>query len=108
MEPLAVVLRVSEHSIPRKRLAIFCPGCEGMHVVPIEGVGAWQWNQSLHSPTLQPSVRVRYGDNQPTDRQCHFFVTEGRMQFLADCTHKLAGQNVDIPPAPEWMQELGQ
>ena len=28
---------------------------------------------------------------------CHSFVTDGRIQFLADCTHPLAGQTVDLP-----------
>jgi len=28
---------------------------------------------------------------------CHSFVTDGRIQFLTDCTHALAGQTVDIP-----------
>jgi hypothetical protein len=30
---------------------------------------------------------------------CHSFVTDGRIQFLGDCTHALAGQTVDLP---EW------
>jgi hypothetical protein len=25
------------------------------------------------------------------------FVTDGRIQFLGDCTHALAGQTVDLP-----------
>jgi hypothetical protein len=31
---------------------------------------------------------------------CHSFVTDGRIQFLNDCTHPLAGQTVDIPEWP--------
>ncbi|MNJ76318.1 hypothetical protein D3C77_735750 [compost metagenome] len=30
---------------------------------------------------------------------CHSFVTDGRSQYLTDCTHALAGQTVDLP---EW------
>jgi hypothetical protein len=30
---------------------------------------------------------------------CHSFVTEGRIEFLSDSTHELAGQTV---PIPEW------
>jgi hypothetical protein len=35
---------------------------------------------------------------------CHSFVVDGRMQFLSDCTHVMAGQTVDIPvwPKPNW------
>lgn len=28
---------------------------------------------------------------------CHSFVTDGRIRFLGDCTHALAGQTVDLP-----------
>ncbi|KPY13545.1 DUF6527 family protein [Pseudomonas savastanoi pv. phaseolicola] len=28
---------------------------------------------------------------------CHSFVTDGRIQYLGDCTHALAGQTVDLP-----------
>lgn len=31
---------------------------------------------------------------------CHSFVVDGSIQFLADCTHALAGQTVPIPPWP--------
>lgn len=33
---------------------------------------------------------------------CHSFVTEGRIQFLGDCTHALANQTVDLP---DWTEE---
>ena len=28
---------------------------------------------------------------------CHSFVTDGRIQFLGDCTHDLAGHTVELP-----------
>lgn len=28
---------------------------------------------------------------------CHSFVTDGCIQYLGDCTHRLAGQTVDLP-----------
>lgn len=31
---------------------------------------------------------------------CHSFVTDGRIQFLGDCTHDLAGKTVDLPLVP--------
>jgi len=34
-------------------------------------------------------------------------VVDGRMQFLGDCTHALAGQTVDIPPWPRTDQHDG-
>lgn len=32
---------------------------------------------------------------------CHSFVRAGRIEFLGDCTHALAGQTVPLPPWPE-------
>lgn len=34
-------------------------------------------------------------------KRCHSFVTDGRIQFLSDCTHGLAGQTVPLPPWPD-------
>jgi hypothetical protein len=31
------------------------------------------------------------------DHRCHSFVVDGQIQFLGDCTHKLAGQTVPLP-----------
>jgi hypothetical protein len=97
----------------------YCPGCKNYHGVntdqtspnPLTGA-KWQWNGSLDSPTFTPSILVRgtvpitdaeadrimAGEAfEPTPRVCHSFVTAGRIQFLGDCTHELAGQTVDIP-----------
>jgi len=80
----------------------------------------WQWNGSCDSPTFSPSILIRsghyvpdrakkdacwctYNAEHPDDPApfqcsiCHSFVTDGRIQFLADSTHKLAGQTVEIP-----------
>jgi hypothetical protein len=31
---------------------------------------------------------------------CHVFVENGKIRFLDDCTHELAGKTVDIPVWP--------
>lgn len=93
------------------RLTWWCPGCDGPHQIAHgEGPGPrWGWNGNADRPTFTPSVLVRYDgpdadteDGQPS--VCHSFVVDGRMQFLTDCTHKLAGQTVPIPawPVPNW------
>lgn len=85
-----------------------CPGCDDNHQIR---VGTWTWNGDLDLPTFSPSVLVKgYGyphgiDPAPGEVQkpgptvCHSFVADGRIQFLGDCTHWLAGQTVDLP---EW------
>lgn len=85
-------------------LLFWCPGCEGAHQVMV-GSGAgprWGYNGDPERPTFTPSVLVRYngkdaGIDGAPPAVCHSFVTDGRIQFLGDCTHALAGQTVDLP-----------
>jgi hypothetical protein len=78
-------------------VAWHCPGCEGGHGVPVNGTKGWQWNGSLDSPTLSPSILVNVGGSNPTEPICHCFIRDGKIMFLPDCTHKLAGHTVDVP-----------
>ncbi len=100
----------------------YCPGCKTLHGVKIAGVGAWSWNGSGDAPTFDPSVKVTSGHyvndhrggecwctynaahpENPSGFECfccHCFVRDGRIQFLSDCTHALAGQTVDLPDMP--------
>jgi hypothetical protein len=98
------------HRMSDKQYAFHCPGCACSHGVYVDGTGhpVWQWNKSLDRPTFTPSILVTYPANPKaieefkewrTERRCHSFVKEGMIQFLADSTHKLAGQTV---PIPDW------
>jgi hypothetical protein len=76
-----------------------CPGCGYSHAVTVNGrrnsQGAtWGWNGSMDAPTFSPSIFCN--KDEPANR-CHSFVRDGRIQFLSDCHHKLAGQTVEIP-----------
>lgn len=102
----------------------WCPGCNESHMVKTSP-GGWGFNGDGDRPTFSPSVLVTYEhrsdesqeraaafrrehgrpmtlDELPYDRKdvCHSFVTDGRIQFLSDCTHALAGQTVDLPDYP--------
>lgn len=77
------------------------------------------FNGDYERPTFWPSVLVtgvvplteqQWSDYQqgkglpkPVKSVCHSFVTDGRVQFLADCTHALRGTTVELtaPPAHE-------
>lgn len=63
----------------------------------------WTWNGDVDRPTFAPSVLVRYpwGSDQH-QVVCHSFVRDGRIEFLGDCTHALAGQTVDLPPVDDY------
>lgn len=109
-------LEEQKHDNGTRSMLFECPGCDMLHVVYVEsGAGAnlpvWGWNGSMDRPTFTPSVLVRYdhwvppaSDENPNPGPqtqvhdvCHSFVTDGRIQFLGDCTHALAGQTVDLP-----------
>lgn len=93
------------------QVAFWCPGCETVHALTVgEGKSPrWGFNQSGDQPTFTPSVLVTYPANPNAEddfaewrveRRCHSFVTLGRIEFLADSTHNLAGQTVDLPDFP--------
>lgn len=99
-----------------EQLVIQCPGC-GHHHIPTIKAGTyhkevWDWNKSLDRPTISPSLLVRIGhyasgekkencelckDGHNICKRCHSFIRDGRIQFLSDCTHHLAGQTVELP-----------
>lgn len=92
----------------------WCPGCNCAHQVGVgEGPGPrWGYNGNPATPTFTPSVLVTYngtdaGRDGAPPAICHTFVTDGRIQFLGDCTHDLAGQTVEIPdwPRPEGYED---
>ena len=104
--------KVITESGQARLVAFRCPACQDSHAI---NTNTWTWNGSLELPTFSPSVLVR-GNQWPEDEYpeyhkaahagvapgddtvCHSFVTDGRIQFLGDCTHALAGQTVDLPP----------
>lgn len=75
-----------------------CPGCDMMHQVHVgrQGIPSWTFNGDLEKPTFNPSLVVRY-DLRNVPKVCHSFIRDGKIEFLTDCTHDLAGQTVTIP-----------
>jgi hypothetical protein len=105
----------------RASVSFQCPGCGDHHTVPVS-VGAgrdWTWDGKVDRPTLTPSILVKSGHHGSsyvkgdpcwctfnaenpgqssfTCYLCHSHVTDGKIAFLTDCTHALAGQTVDLP-----------
>ncbi|MDP2369319.1 DUF6527 family protein [Rhodoferax sp.] len=123
MSALSPVLNmVGRYNGPDECHAEFlCPGCGNTHMLGVADgcVGPrWSWNMDKVRPTFQPSVLSR-GNKLVKDASgewtgewerdgsgnlipyvCHSYVTDGRIQFLGDCTHALAGQTVDLPAWP--------
>lgn len=113
-------------SVEGGRLAYWCQGCEETHHVIVEGdrQPKWGYNGNPDRPTFSPSVlyqqdmwvppvtmqnieqwRANPWEQHQERRVCHTFITDGMVQFLGDCTHKLAGQTLPLPELPEWMRD---
>lgn len=106
----------------------FCPGCQCRHLVytnePAASGSRWIFNGDINNPTISPSLLIRTGhyvpgqenercwcnyiaehpeekDQVPHCSVCHSFIRAGKIQFLPDCSHHLAGQTVDLPDYEE-------
>ena len=83
---------------------IECPACGFGHLFSnkagekIHPKGcSWDFNGDTEKPTFTPSMLSTTPDGHGGKKICHSFVTDGKIKFLGDCTHKLAGQTVDLP-----------
>ena len=58
---------------------------------------SWSWNEDYECPTVSPSIRLIHTGNQVD----HLFIRDGKIQYLNDCTHELAGKTVNMVDFPE-------
>lgn len=73
---------------------VYCPACRMGH--EFEAV-LWTYNGDEGKPTFTPDqVHIEYGE-EGVRRRCHFRVTKGRIEYLPDCSHLMAGMTVDLP-----------
>ena len=76
----------------------YCPGCGYDHPIHTGGDPLahpqWEFNGDLARPTISPSLMV---NRDAPGQVCHSFIADGRIQFLSDCWHPLAGQTMEIP-----------
>jgi hypothetical protein len=102
-------------------LAFYCPGCKEYHAVHVDRQEhpVWSFNGDYEKPTFTPSILVKSGhyashaksddcwcnfkerfldEGEPPFKCgiCHTFVTDGKIQYLSDCTHELAGQTIEM------------
>lgn len=98
------------------QILFWCPGCDKPHAI---STNLWGFDGNYERPTFTPSVLVApvpclinedlelpelvAPENKSMTPNCHSFVRGGRIEFLSDCTHSLAGQTADLPAWPrEW------
>jgi len=79
----------------------YCPGCECDHGVwtteSNNNNAIWQFNGNLENPTVSPSLLIRWGQQNKRDMVCHSIITDGKINYCSDSTHKLSGQTIEIP-----------
>lgn len=86
-------------SLEGGNIMFWCPGCDLAHSIRhgVPDRPCWEWNGDVERPTFSPSLLVRFVHGSGV---CHSFVRDGRIEFLTDSTHALAGQAVDMPDWP--------
>jgi hypothetical protein len=78
----------------------FCPACQENHVVSTVETGHSMGHQlkgSLAKPTIIPSI-LSYGDKSAGKPRCHSFITKGKIKFMRDSGHAMAGKTVALKP----------
>ena len=89
---MAKLLKLEQKTPQSPEYSYYCPGCDDNHWFKTTGTSpCWVWNGDMEKPSVSPSIRVK-----SRDRVCHFFIRDGEIVYLADCTHMLAGQTVPM------------
>lgn len=77
----------------------WCEGCECYHGVWTTSANSnkaiWLFNGDMVKPTFNPSILVRFPYKDKMNI-CHSYVKEGKIQYLSDCTHKLASKTIEL------------
>lgn len=117
------LVRVRCHRANEELVAasVYCPACKESHTFNLKDNGGdvWTFNGDFRFPTFRNSMLVtsgcktkrhkkgddcwcnyeeRYGEPSPFQcGVCHSYVTDGKIEYLPDCTHSMAGQKVWLP-----------
>jgi hypothetical protein len=71
-----------------------CLGCGYVHAFALRSEGGnHEFNMDLERPTISPSLLQNFSPG----RICHSFIRDGKIQYLSDCWHYLAGQTIELP-----------
>lgn len=79
----------------------YCIGCRCYHGIRTTTLNnntcVWGFNGDVDNPTITPSILVRHCcQEDKSDIICHSFITDGKIEYLGDCTHSYAGKTVDL------------
>jgi len=83
-------------------MMLWCPACDGGHSIRVP---QWGFDGNYDSPTITGSLLSTGVDEQGKKVSCHCIITNGVIDYLADCSHKFAGQKIPLPELPDWLKE---
>jgi len=83
----------------------WCPGCEEYHLFstdkPNSRGAKWSFDGNEQKPSFAPSMKISVEwsktDAAMKDETCHYFLTEGKLNYLPDTTHEFSGRTIDLP-----------
>lgn len=83
-------IRTASNKEGNKTYLFYCPGCDEYHGFKTP---PWTWNGDVDKPTVRASLLTKA---KHRGLVCHLFITDGKIRYLNDCTHDLAGKTVDM------------
>ncbi len=111
-----------EDELAKGVVKIHCIGCNEDHYINTKpyapNIHVWGFNGNFDKPTFTPSLLNKSGlyvdgcklaDESTEDGRkwnefikknsaiCHSYITDGKIQYLGDCTHSLKGQTIELP-----------
>lgn len=88
---MSKLAKVTQNSPDDAEYTFYCPGCRTHHWFKTTGKEPrWTFNGNMEKPTVSPSIRVR------GMQHCHFYIRDGKIEYLSDCDHSLAGKTIDM------------
>lgn len=93
----------------------WCPGCKWHHGIWLahpDYTGPTWTVKHPELPTVEPSIRITLPWKEFV-KVCHVVITNGVLNYCADCTHELAGQAVpmvdfDSPTVLGYLEKRGE
>ena len=97
---------LKQESDDKKNLGymFWCVGCGSHHLIPVKSEKrpdvVWEFNNDMEKPSFKPSLLNRFETLRKGSLHiCHLFITDGKIQYCGDCTHKYAHLTVDMSDA---------
>ena len=107
VDPEHRILIVDSHGTPMA--IMYMPGYDDLIMIAVaqnEGP-SWHWNGDRQKPSFTPSILTQTMRGPDLQRvRNHVFVRNGKIQFLNDCSHELAGKTVELPRLEDWPENL--